>query len=223
MAQLCHPRAARASRLIDAFARDVLRRQLEHQHTRAGMLDLVVEIRLVLRELLTEQPREMQRLLLVLEHAHAPEDNDTAECQRPLHAILMAPLTRDAVRHLVARADRIELMARQCTVEIELAALLIIVMIERYAIRIPIIPKHRKHPALLPLHDRHAFLRRKLLLKSSHLAKHGHLPFSHRSHHLTTLAYHISAPSPIPSGFHVQSMLHMHSSRVNASTMLMIR
>lgn len=37
------------------------------------------------------------------------------------------------------------------------------------------------------------------------------------------IAYHISALSPIPSGFHVQSMLHMHSSRVNASTMLMIR
>ena len=130
MAQLCHPRAARASRLIDAFARDVLRRQLEHQHARAGVLDLVVEIRPVLRELLAEQPRKAQRRFLVLEHAHAPKGDDTAERQRPLHAILMVSLAHDAVRDLVARADRIELMARQRTVEIELAALLIVVMVE---------------------------------------------------------------------------------------------
>lgn len=50
--------ARRMSRLVDALARDVLRRQLEHEHARPGVLYLVVEVRRILRELLAEQPRQ---------------------------------------------------------------------------------------------------------------------------------------------------------------------
>lgn len=54
---LRHHDTSHGSQLIDALARDVLRRQFEHEHARASVLCLVVEVHRILRELLAEQPR----------------------------------------------------------------------------------------------------------------------------------------------------------------------
>ena len=126
---------------------------------------------------MAELPRDLIYFVPVLYDLNAPEHDHAADVQRPL-AFPAVSAVINAERHFVMAPDRIIPVSLHPGVKIELAVLFTIKVVDRHAVRIIVVSKHRQHTARLFLEDLNTFLLRNLLFKTKHFSKHGHFSFS---------------------------------------------
>lgn len=80
------------SGFIDQLAGDVLRRQLQTQHPRAGRSDFLFNIGRIIREFQAQVPADLQRFDRIFNRTQPAEHDHTLNVQRPFARAAIAPV-----------------------------------------------------------------------------------------------------------------------------------
>ena len=126
---------------MDDLAADLLRNERKAERMLAVLFDLIGDIRLILREFVTESAADRDDAVMIPDHFDPAEDDHAAKDQRPAVFFPDTGIT-DAERCFRIAQHRIDLVAGPAAVKVDLSVLFAVVVVQRHSVGIAVIPEH---------------------------------------------------------------------------------
>ena len=141
--------------LIDQFSRHMLGNQSKHQGPGTGAGDFLGDILFVVGEFMAQLPGNSIDGFLILHHFDAAENDHTADVQGPF-TVLTEALVVHAEGGLVISFDGANFVAGPAAVEIQLAVLGAVIVIDGQSIGVAVVPLYAQDAAKLGLEQLNA-------------------------------------------------------------------